>query len=189
MSLNQKRSFFAHLTYNNKYLTFLGPELDKNYTSDEANVLTTLPHLKLTPGGVTRAYPKFIAYFECYDDYYNIQIRGHRYFGKYLSKNSDGILSALPGAGGNTTSFNLLDDNHRIVTLDDLGSRNANVYLKARNAGIIKTNEKSAQSREARYFNDRTGNTLKFNLEILQRNVDYPSGTRPDEYNDFDEED
>ncbi|MHC8353999.1 hypothetical protein ACYZTL_01800 [Pseudomonas sp. LB3P81] len=189
MSLNQKRSFFAHVEHNNKRLTFLDLILGESYSAGEANVLTTLPPLKRNPGGVTRSYPPFIAYFACYDDYYNIQIRGHSYFGNYISKNADGKLSALPGAGGNTTSFNLLDDNNRIITLDDLGSRNANVYLKARNAGVIKTNKKTADRREAQYFNDSSEDTFKFNLEILERNVYDPSGSRPDEYNDFFEED
>jgi hypothetical protein len=181
MSLNQKRSFYAHLEYNGSRLTFRNL-LNESYPASEANVLTTLPSQPRHPAGPTRTYPKFIAYFACYEDYYNIEIRGHGYFAHYIRKGATGKLSAMPGAGGKTTSFNLLDDNKRIITLDDLGTNNANIYLKARNAGIIQSNS------NAQYFSERAGTPLKFNLEILQRNVDYPGAT-PDTYEDLIDED
>ncbi|WP_150710300.1 hypothetical protein [Pseudomonas fluorescens] len=166
-------------------MTFVDLVLGERYSIGEANLLTTLPPRKPNPGGVTRSYPKFIAYFACYDDYYNLQIRGPAYFGNYISKNADGQLGAFPAAGGDTTSFNLLDDNKTIITLDNLGSGIASVYLKARSGGVIKSTQKTASRRESHSFNDRSGDAFKFNIEILERNVGYPGGTRPDEYNDF----
>ncbi|MHC8306005.1 hypothetical protein [Pseudomonas sp. PB3P13] len=188
MNFSQKKSFIAHVECNDKRLTFLDSILGERYVASEANVLTTLPPYRRHPSGVQRSTPKFLAFFECYDDYYNIQIRSADYFGKYLSKNANGKLGAFPGAGAETTSFNLLDDNERIITLDDLSSRTANIYLKARNAGIIKANKHPTSGRDAYYFNDYSGEKLKFNFEILERNVPYPTSTTPDQYNDYDED-
>lgn len=117
-----------------------------------------------------------IVYFRCYDDYYNIQIRNGGYFAHFFSRDSrtsDRILGAFPPAGGKTTSFNLLDQNHNIITLDDLKSNQANVYLRARNAGVI--NRVLLPESKVYAFGDMPGDSIQFNLEILERNVPYPN--------------
>lgn len=179
MSLIQERSFIAILTDNKGGLSFLSKIIGWDSRAGEGNVLSRIPEWhdrRNNEEGIRRNYYQLIAYFACYGDYYNIQIRSPEYFEKYISKNPDGNLGAFPAAGGNTTSYNLLNDDKEIITLDDLAHPSASVYLKARNAGIIKTSKETVKYRAGYYFNDQSGDTLKFNLEILHRNVDYPTG-------------
>ncbi|KPU59839.1 hypothetical protein AN403_3664 [Pseudomonas fluorescens] len=119
-----------------------------------------------------------VVHFRCYDDYYNLQILSELYYQKYFSKSTHGFLGALPAAGGDTTSFNLLNDNFNIVTLDDFTIDNPTIYLQARNAGVIKKNLWGGKVK--RYcFHDQLGHQVLFKLQILERNVATPGSASP----------
>lgn len=177
MKPNPKKSFIAHITAENKGLSFIEFE-DRHAPAGAASILTT--RVPLPPGGPQRAARFLIAYFECYDDYYKIQIRSDNYFGNYIGRDVYGMLAAFPTSGTETTSFNLLDDDNQIITLDDLDSNDANVYLKVRNAGIINIGERPMNRRTNQYFSVYGGDTVKFNLEILRRNPAEATDDTPD---------
>lgn len=191
MSKDQERSFIACLTCEGSPMTFFERVLsDRHFQHDDEDgphkhLITTaevyLADLqKMVPLGIT---PKnknsigIVVHFRCYDDYYNLQILSESYYNNYFSKSTQGFLGALPAAG-DTTSFNLLNDSFKIVTLDDFDSDNLTVYLQARNAGLIK---KTLWGGEVnRYcFHDQIGHQVSFKLQILERNVATPQSTTP----------
>ncbi|AZO83068.1 hypothetical protein BOO88_14020 [Stutzerimonas stutzeri] len=191
MSKDQERSFIACLTCEGSPMTFFERVLsDRHFQHDDEDgphkhLITTAEVYfadlqKMVPLGVT---PKnknsigIVVHFRCYDDYYNLQILSESYYNNYFSKSTQGFLGALPAAG-DTTSFNLLNDNFKIVTLDDFDSDNLTVYLQARNAGLIK---KTLWGGEVnRYcFHDQVGHQVSFKLQILERNVATPQSTTP----------
>ncbi|MHC8367047.1 hypothetical protein ACYZT9_14660 [Pseudomonas sp. ZT5P21] len=156
--------------------------------ASQAHLLTTSHRYSDTSNNMVRVHSgrdstvrtrskEMVVYFDCYDDYYNIQIRSEAFLGKYLSKNSGGALGAFPAAGGDTTSFNLLNANQDIITLDDLKTDDATVYLKARNAGTIK--RQLLQNPKLYSYGDHSGELLKFNLKILERNIPRPTSSEP----------
>jgi hypothetical protein len=187
MNTNDERSFIARLTCDGSPITFLQELMLPALLNSEA-----LPKNIITAQNDYRRAPKFVrdpftnqmvpvgnsiptkatvvVHFECYDDYYNMKIVGNPYDQKYISKNDKGVLAALPPAGGNTTSFNLLDADYNIITLDDLSSDTSTVYLKARHAGVIR---KQTHTNTDRYstFNDRSGDIVKLGLNILKRHA------------------
>lgn len=191
MSKDQERSFIACLTCEGSPMTFFERVLsDRHFQHDDEDgphkhLITTAEVYfadlqKMVPLGVT---PKnknsigIVVHFRCYDDYYNLQILSESYYNNYFSKSTQGFLGALPAAG-DTTSFNLLNDSFKIVTLDDFDSDNLTVYLQARNAGLIK---KTLWGGEVnRYcFHDQIGHQVSFKLQILERNVAPPQSTTP----------
>ena len=191
MSKDQERSFIACLTCEGSPMTFFERVLsDRHFQQDDEDgphkhLITTAEVYfadlqKMVPLGVT---PKnknsigIVVHFRCYDDYYNLQILSESYYNNYFSKSTQGFLGALPAAG-DTTSFNLLNDSFKIVTLDDFDSDNLTVYLQARNAGLIK---KTLWGGEVnRYcFHDQIGHQVSFKLQILERNVATPQSTTP----------
>lgn len=188
MDRNQDRSFIAELTCNHSKMSFFEKQLNSRFfevSNLPKNIITTddvkdpFGNGMLPVGyGENTVAPKIIVHFRCYDDYYNLQILSEPYYQKYFSKNSDGILGAFAAAGGNTTSFNLLDANHNIITLDDLSSNTATVYLKARNSGIIKKNIWRAPVHKY-YFNDSTGDIAVFELDIFERSARSPQHSTP----------
>lgn len=178
------------MTCNNEDLGFLRSYFDRSYflgwgrpLSGEANVLTIPRPNEWDPNGPSRASTPLIAYFECYGDYYNIQIRSREYLGSYLGGNIHNKLGANIARAGKATPYNLLNDDKTIITLDNIESDNATIYLKARDAGIIKRNKKIVNEKNTYYFNDSSGELLKFNLKILERNVDYPTDSEPYDLN------
>lgn len=186
MSARQERSFIARIQCDGTTMKFFEQMLSGS--TSQGNLLTTSHRysettkemVRVRPGRDTSVRTRFdemVVYFDCYDDYYNIEIRSEAYFGKYLSKNSNGILGAFPAAGGDTTSFNLLNANQDIITLDDLKNNEATVYLKARNAGMIK--RQLMQSPKLYSYGDQSGQSVSFNLRILERNVSRPTGSEP----------
>jgi|GEM_PF-1386535 len=152
-------------------LAFIATELFR--TIEEVPFLTTRYRGKVPEPG------RLLAYFRCYGNYYNIQIRSEDQLGNFLSKHSSGLLGAFPAAGGDTTSFNLLDASNNIITLDELDNDNVEVFLKARNAGVICSkrdwNKNDDVWSDIRLFNDKSGDPALFTLRILQRNVPYPT--------------
>ena len=192
MSTGQEKSFIARIRCDGATIGFFGQmlraELREGRLVGKGQLLTTWH----TYSEVDKKMVKFnknrdpytrtlshdmIVYFRCYEDYYNIQIRSQAYCGLYFSKNADGILGAFAGAGGKTTSFNLLNADQSIITLDDIQTKDVTVYLKARNAGLIK--RQLLQRPKIYHYGDQTGDLVSFNLEILERNVPYPTSSEP----------
>ncbi|WP_339544348.1 hypothetical protein [Pseudomonas sp. RA_35y_Pfl2_P32] len=183
MSKNKERSFIARIDCNGIAMTFFEKVLSENflqlnhdYETLRGNTVTTLESydpiseqilpIAVAAGEVPTA---LLVHFRCYDDYYNLQIVSAPYAYRYISKNSDGALGAFPAAGGDTTSFNLLDGGLNIITLDDLKTDNPTIYLRARGAGIIrKFRWKSPVDRFC--FHDSLGDSTTFNLNIIERN-------------------
>ncbi|WP_129586981.1 hypothetical protein [Pseudomonas frederiksbergensis] len=186
MSTEQERSFIACIRCDETKMKFFDQMLSSSAGQD--NLLTTFHRYSETTKKMVRAQraqdvntrtrsDEMIVYFRCHGDYYNIQIRSEAYFGKYFSKNNVGILGAFPGAGGDTTSFNLLNLDQGIITLDDLKTNDATVYLKARHAGTVK--RQLIQNPKIYCYGDQSGDTVTFNLRILERNVPYPTRAEP----------
>ncbi|WP_460125450.1 hypothetical protein [Pseudomonas sp. S2_C03] len=186
MSTEQERSFIASIRCNNVMMKFFDQML--KVPADQGNLLTTAHRYSATTQAMVQVHrgrdetvrtrsEEMIVYFRCYDDYYNIQIRSEAYLGKYLSKDNNGLLGAFPAAGGKTTSFNLLNNEKQIITLDNLANNQATVYLKARNAGVIK--RQLMQQPKLYSYGDQSGDSLAFNLTILERNVPYPTSGEP----------
>ncbi|MDT3314561.1 hypothetical protein QZR14_24650 [Pseudomonas sp. rhizo66] len=182
MSNNQENSFIAKITCNDAQITFFDQHPAAEELSGSGNLLTT-PHAYSRLQFMARyqnngaPIPDVVAYFRCYGDYYNIQIRSSLYFGHFFSKNNVRILGAFPPAGGNTTSFNLLNNEHKIITLNNLQDNQATVYLKARNAGVI--NRQLREDPHVYTYGDAPGESVTFKLDILERNVDYPTSSVP----------
>lgn len=182
MDIDQKRSFIARIRCNETPMTFFDQHPDTEQLKGKGNLLTT-PHAHSETTDDMLRYrtisgnKDMTAYFRCYDDYYNIQIRSTAYFSYFFSKNPHGIIGAFPPAGGNTTSFNLLNANLQIVTLDDIETNQVSVFLKARNAGTI--NRQLMRNPHIYSYGDHAGTAAKFNLTILERNVPYPTGATP----------
>ena len=167
MSRNKERSFIAYLSTPTYEL-----EIDKR--NPPGNVLGTTFKFTYVDGTlvpVARSRKSIIpmkVHFWCYDDYYNIQILNGPSAYLYLSKNDEGTLAALPAAGGLTVSYNMLDTERNIITLDDLPSDTASVYLKSRNNDTLKIN----RSTFGHHFNDESGEEILFKLKIIERNPD-----------------
>lgn len=198
MSTGQERSFIARIRCNDVPMRFFDQMLHSSFFVSErfnrgalagdGQLLTTrhsyseIFNKMVRINGGRDVYTRtlsdeMIVYFRCYEDYYNIQIRSKAYFGKYLSKNGSGLLGAFPGAGGKTTSFNLLNADRSILTLDNIDTNEATVYLKARNAGLIK--RQLIEDPKIYSYGDQSGDLVKFNLQILERNVPYPTSSEP----------
>jgi len=190
MSKDQERSFIARLTCEGSAMTFFEKVLsDRHFQQNDEegpqeHLITTadvyLDDLqRMVPVGFTEKNALgIVVHFRCYDDYYNLQILSEPYYNKYFSKSTKGFLGALSAAGGDTSSFNLLNDSFRIVTLDYFNSDNPTVYLQARNAGVIKRTLWGGEVN--RYcFHDQLGHQALFKLQILERNVATPQSTTP----------
>lgn len=202
MSTEQERSFIARIRYNGDYLGFLqekyilsGPQPNLLTSYDHEERLSRSSYGWSISGGLpdSRAFAEervgqenlhleMIVYFRCYENYYNIQIRNRYFLGQFFSKSEDGSLGAFPPAGGNTTSYNLLDANLNIITLDDIETDEARVYFKARNAGLINSRKNQLRDPGVRKkhqqfntFGDHSGTPAQFELKILERNVPYPT--------------
>ncbi|NUT76935.1 hypothetical protein HNO86_17995 [Pseudomonas sp. C1C7] len=186
MSTDQKRSFIARIRCDDTPMKFFEQMLGNS--AGQGNLLTTSHRYSNLSQRMVRAHRTYdrtvrhrssemVVYFRCYDDYYNIQIRSEAYLGKYFSKNPHGLLGAFAGAGGNTTSFNLLNMDHDIITLDDLKKDKATVYLKARNADIIKRHV--VENLKLYAYTDQVGEPVTFTLKILERDAPYQTGSTP----------
>jgi hypothetical protein len=189
MTKDQERSFIARITCDGINMTFFDHILSANHFESSGsrspippNVVTTfeaydpVTQTMLRTGG--RKSTAMVVHFKCYDDYYNLQILSEAYYQKYFSKGGQGVLGAYPAVGGDTTSFHLLNGYHQIITLDDLSGSQATLYLKARNAGIIKK-EIWRDPAYSTCFTDKSGDIVTFDLHILERQVASPARSTP----------
>lgn len=191
MTKDQERSFIARITCDGIDMTFFDKRLNPNLfvasrmrSRIPGNIVTTYERYLPESRKMYRVESKkklsttIVVHFQCYDDYYNMQILSEAYFQKYFSKDEQRVLGAFPAAGGNTTSFNLLDSNQQIITLDDLSADQATIHLKARNAGIIRK-EIWRDPAYSTCFTDNTGDIATFKLEILERHAVSPQSSSP----------
>jgi hypothetical protein len=189
MTKDQERSFIARITCDGIDMTFFDQILSSGHfvfngrTSPiPPNIVTTFEAYDPVTNEMRRVHRRktttMVIHFQCYDDYYNMQILSEAYYQKYFSKDGQGVLGAFPAAGGDTTSFNLLDSNHQIITLDDLSANQATIHLKARNAGIIRK-EIWRDPAYSTYFADKTGDIATFKLDILERHAVSPQSSSP----------
>ena len=189
MTKDQERSFIARMTCNGMNMTFFDQILSASHFEPQRLKSPIPPNIVSTfeaydPASRTmrpvggRKRTAMVIHFRCYDDYYNMQILSEAYYQKYFSKNEHGVLGAFPAAGGDTTSFNLLDSNQQIITLDDLSGDTATVHLKAPNAAIIKK-EIWRDPAYSTCFTDKSGDIATFKLDILERQVSSPARSTP----------
>ncbi|VVM97704.1 hypothetical protein PS673_03122 [Pseudomonas fluorescens] len=189
MTRDQERSFIARITCNGMNMTFFDQILSASHFEPQRLKSPIPPNIVSTfeaydPASRTmrpvggRKRTAMVIHFRCYDDYYNMQILSEAYYQKYFSKGGQGVLGAYPAAGGDTTSFNLLDSNQQIITLDDLSGDKATVHLKARNAAIIKK-EIWRDPAYSTCFTDKSGDIATFKLDILERQVSSPARSTP----------
>lgn len=183
MSKDQQRSFTATLTIPDHQLNFLktlhGEPVIVNDTrfsgghfagaiqrTDHSNLLSLRPTSKNE-----KAAPMNL-YFRNTDDYYVIYIHSPADFRwQCISMNPQRILGAYPAAGSETTSYNLLDQDNRIVTLDDLKGPEHLVWLRARNSG--KLGGVKLRGSPHIYLADAGDDGAPFILNILKRNAPY----------------
>lgn len=182
MSKDQRRSFTTTLTIPHHQLNFLGILYDKPVIVNEtrfsgghftgavqrqnnSNLLSFRPdpHEEIAPLNI---------YFRCSDDYYVMFVQSPAtYRWDCISANPRRILGAYPAAGSKTTSYNLLDRNGQIITLDDLQGPVHTLWLKARNAG--KLGGVKVRGSPHIYLADAGEDGIPFKLNILERNVPY----------------
>lgn len=178
MSTEQERSFIARISSGGANMTFFDRVLEKNsFLFENRRPFNPPAKPNLLTESSNPSISEMIVYFRCYEDYYNIQILSADYFWKFFSKGFLGTLGAYTAAGGSTTSFNLLNSDHSIITLDNLVSNTASVYLRARNAGLI--NKQQLYYPKIYRYGDHAGVPVRFDLEILERNVPYPTSSTP----------
>lgn len=183
MSSNRQKSFIATLELHNSHLHFLndlyaapisrhstifsgGFDTGTSARIDDSHLLGIKPRdhaITLAPLNL---------YFRCAEDYYTLKILSPgEYSGKYISKDNSAMLGAFPAAGSDTTSFNLLDMNDKIITLDDLRTDTHQIRLKARNAGQISATRRRGAPYV--YLADIKQRGLIFDLRISERHVPY----------------
>lgn len=119
-------------------------------------------------------------YFKCIDDYYSIYVMNEGLYYFYALSNEDEDLIALYPHDNDQTTFNLLDANSRIITLDDLNSNSSQVRIQTR--GGRKLHARAGQRATAGdrekvsglvCTGKKRGTLLNFRLDILQRNVSF----------------
>ncbi|MHA3738134.1 hypothetical protein ACXR0M_21005 [Pseudomonas sp. Eth.TT006] len=181
MTTNRQKSFFATLTLYQHHLNLLGSLYDtpilRNSTlfsggfyTGAAAVLNDAHLLGRRPLGETTHAQPLQLYLRCTDDYYHLYIRAHATHSGYcLSKDAAGVLGAFLPAGGDTTSFNLLSLDNRIITLQDMRGDTQHVRLKARNAGQISALRRRGAPYS--YLADTKNEGLPFTLRITERNA------------------
>ncbi|SEM93372.1 hypothetical protein SAMN04487857_10797 [Pseudomonas sp. ok272] len=189
MSTNRQKSFIATLQIDNAHVQSLGvlhgvPALrtetsfsggwftGAKRTKDDSHLLGCRPIDE-----VNNTTPWTI-YFRCTNDYYILYIRTHEtYTGLCISKDSQGMLGALDPDENDITSFNILNLNNRIITLQDMPRGVHYVRLKARNSERIGSIRRNGAPYN--YFCETPYAGQVFKSTILERNASYISN--PDE--------
>ncbi|MEX3777005.1 hypothetical protein [Pseudomonas sp. MYb118] len=186
MSTEQQLSFIAAIRCDDTTMKFF--EQMQAVPEGQGNLLTTNHQYSTTTRKMVRVHKarnvhertrsdEMVVYFNRHDDHYALQVRSDKFLGKYLIKTSNGLLGATTGAGSDTTLFNLLNNEQQVITLDDLQNTHASVYLQVRNSGVIK--RQHMQEPRLYCYGDGSGESVKFNLRILERNVLQPTGNEP----------
>ncbi|VVN87532.1 hypothetical protein [Pseudomonas fluorescens] len=157
MSSNRQKSFLATLSFNNKPVSII------------SHAGNTVPVWGQNNDGAAD-----VLYFRCDGDDYTLYIRSEGdHFGKII--NAIDIFFTANTATSPTT-FNIIDTNNEIVTLDKLSDNQA-IRLKTRDGEILKSEFTWGNDPERIVLDGRR--LVTFDLNILERNVSYLS--TPDE--------
>lgn len=187
MSTDRQKSFIATLGTQSSPLHFLdvlhaqpalvtssfasgGSFTGKRQSRDDSHFLGLRPEV---PVG---AKPRLLLYFRYTGSDYRLYIRTPGpYYGKCLSISDGGLLGAFPPTG--STTFNLIDSCHNILTLDTIKKENPEIYIQVSDSGLLHKH-KVHDSRYI-YIADKGEAPMLFNLMIQERNAPYLSA--PDE--------
>jgi hypothetical protein len=128
--------------------------------------------LGLRPEVPVDAKPRLLLYFRYTGSDYKLYIQTPGpYYGKCLSINNYGLAGAFSPTG--STTFNLIDSCHNILTLDTIKEKNPEVYIHVRNSGLLHRH-KVHDSRYI-YIADKGEAPMLFNLLIQEKNAPYLS--------------
>ncbi|MBK3466259.1 MULTISPECIES: hypothetical protein [Pseudomonas] len=176
MGISNSRSFLAKIKFDDADIVFFDKHpFGKNYEFRKSHITTS--HGPEKSGDALASYsparwdgPDY-AYFIGHDDYtYKIQFRSGTNHALYLGA---GVKIGYPlGAftESNTTgSFALFDANLNVVTLDDITTNNASVYLKLNQGDFIK---RQVLDDKVYTFSGQQGTLVKLNIEIVERGFD-----------------
>lgn len=187
MSTNRQKSFTATIGTNDILLHFLdllharralvsyslgsgGFFTGRRQQRDDSHFLGLRPEVPVD------AKPRLLLYFRYTGNDYRLYIRTPGpYFGKCLSISETGLVGAFPPAG--STTFNLVDSRHKILTLDNIKEKHTEIYIQVKDSGLLH-NHKVHDSKYI-YIGDKGGTPMLFNLVIEERNAPYLSD--PDE--------
>ncbi|HEX4547347.1 hypothetical protein [Pseudomonas sp.] len=107
-------------------------------------------------------------YFRCIDDYYSIYLLTGSYYNNYaLSNEHRDLISAFPHDDDQTT-YNLLDANNRIVTLDQLEGNTHNLKIQTRGGRQLCVRE-NAKVGGLVCTGKEGGQVLEFGFDITKR--------------------
>lgn len=189
MTTNRQKSFIATLELDERQVDFLGalhgtPAIRHDtlfsggfFTGasrkhDDSHLLGSLPLRE------AKNPAPLIIYFRCTDNYYHLYIRSHAtYTGHCISKDLAGVLGAFLPAGSDTTSFNLLSLQNRIITLEDMNGDIQRIRLQARGSGRIGAIRRDGAPYS--YLAEIREEGVVFKLRIIERNASFLSN--PDE--------
>ena len=184
MSTSRNKSFLATFTVNGSWLHFPGQTFNEKVTVlhyDTPSIATEVRDVSnvLTMIAVNVNQP-LVFYCRNEDDYYTFYNRTPGpYYGKVISKNQHDKFAALPAAGRDTTTFNFLDLDGNIITLDDIQSDQVDVRIQTRAGAPLGLNNKFSKINRVHHFIGEYGTQLTWRMKILERNTPYISD--PDE--------
>lgn len=173
MPHNKERSFVATMTtqYGNLHL----PKLTYGKTTyikktgydpfsfeSHIDVSNTLCVKNNTP------YDQIKFYFYCIDDYYSMYLLTDGVYHRYALSNENKDLIAAFQSNSDQTTFNLLDGNGSIVTLDDIQASEVNVRIQTRGGRTLRVRGNHSVGGLVCTGADG-GTALTFKLNILSR--------------------
>lgn len=118
-------------------------------------------------------------YFRCMDDYYTIYIfTPNEFCYRTISREQKDFLNAYATQSGDQTTYNLLNANGKIITLDQIDTDTPTVRIQTRNghllcAGMNRNKHDPKVGTFVRTNANRSAGVIDFKLNILQRNVPY----------------
>jgi len=158
MSTNRQKSFLATLTFYGKPAAII---------SRSGN---TIPVWGQANNGVAD-----VLYFRCEGSTYTLYIRSEGdHFGRTIDRIDNFFTTST---ASDTTTFNIIDENGKTLTLDDLDTDNEMIGLQIRSGKVLKT--EFVWGNEPKRVMLEGQRILRFELKILERNVPYLS--HPDE--------
>jgi len=179
MSTNRQKSFITTLTTNAGNLHI------PQYTYGRKIVIGVRPWLAITEDKIDVSnylcadpnsnVNSLQFYFRCSEDYYTIYLRSPGpFYGRTIGRNGGDELGAY--IDDNPTTFNLIDNNGKIVTLDQITTDTPTLIIQTRGGTALVRNKATDMG----YFiRAASGAVLKFRLKILERNA--PFLNNPDE--------
>ncbi|MEX3773952.1 hypothetical protein [Pseudomonas sp. MYb118] len=172
MGQNKERSFVATISTNHGNLhlprltygkTMRVRKLDYDVLSFEAN-MDVSNYLCVLPDAPQRA--RF--YFYCIDDYYSIYVLTNAAYHRQALSNEDKDFIATIPPDREQTTYNLLDEQGRIITLDDLRGDNPTIRIQTRGGKLLSVRGKTRVGGLVCTESFRS-KPLDFKLDILSR--------------------